>query len=242
MKDKPTIIFEDEDLIIVNKPANFLTIPDRFKHELPSVRRWLEEERGEIFVVHRLDRETSGIMCFAKNAASHKHLSKQFQERTAQKFYWAIVDGVPMKEMGLIDKPIAENMAHRGRMIVAKRGKESSTTYKVLETFKGFSLVEAEIHTGRTHQIRVHLAFIGHPLMIDTLYGKRSEFLLSEIKKRKYVQGKNTEERPLMSRSTLHAHQLILTHPTSEERLTFISDVPKDFNAVLNQLRRWARQ
>ena len=153
----------------------------------------------------------------------------------------ALVDGTPSKEEGFIDKPIAENMAQRGKMIIAKRGKSSQTSYKVLETFKNFSLVEAHIHTGRTHQIRVHLEFIGHPLAVDVLYGRRVGFNLSEVKGRKYQQGKNVEERPLMSRSTLHALKLVLNHPVTNEKLIFEAPLPKDFAAVVKQLRRWGK-
>lgn len=242
MKIQPTIVYEDADLVIVNKPADFLTIPDRFKHDKPNVMGWLKERYEEVFTVHRLDRETSGILCFARNEASHKALSKQFQERTAQKIYWAIVDGVPMNETGIIDKPIGESMARRGKMLVTQRGKVAITHYRVLEVFKQFSLVEAEIKTGRTHQIRVHLQFIGHPLAIDELYGRREAFYLSEVKGRKFqLAKKQDEERPLMSRSTLHAHQLTLTHPTTGERVTFSSELPKDFAAMLKQLHKWGK-
>jgi RluA family pseudouridine synthase len=241
MKVQPAIIFEDDNLIIVNKPANYLTIPARFKKESPNVYNWLQRDRTEVFIVHRLDRETSGILCFAKTESSHKILSKQFQEREVEKRYLALVDGIPSKEEGFIDKPIAENMAQRGKMIIAKRGKSSQTSYKVLETFKNFSLVEAHIHTGRTHQIRVHLEFIGHPLAVDVLYGRRVGFNLSEVKGRKYQQGKNVEERPLMSRSTLHALKLVLNHPVTNEKLIFEAPLPKDFAAVVKQLRRWGK-
>ena len=241
MKFEPTIVFEDKDIVIVNKPARFLSIPDRFKTDLPNVFGWLKERNEEVFTVHRLDKETSGILCFAKNSESHKSLSKQFQERTAEKIYWAIADGAMLKDEGEINQPIAESMSQRGKMLVTKRGKESLTLYKTIERFKNFSLVEANIKTGRTHQIRVHFQFIGHPLAVDKIYGRREGFLLSEVKRRKFNLGKGQEERPLMTRTTLHAHQLTLTHPTSGERMVFNSDLPKDFSAVLKQLRRWGK-
>lgn len=241
MKVKPTIVFEDDELVIVNKPAHFLSIPDRFKRDLPNVYQWLQKSKEEVYVVHRLDKETSGIMCFAKTKDSHKQLSKQFQERTVQKIYLALVDGTPIHDSSKIDKPIAENMAQRGKMIIAKRGKPSLTTYQVVEKFQNFSLLETQIHTGRTHQIRVHLQFIGHPLAVDVLYGRRSGFYLSEVKRRKYVQGKHQEERPLMSRSTLHAYKLTFNHPISNEPMTFVAELPRDFSAVVKQLRRWGK-
>jgi 23S rRNA pseudouridine1911/1915/1917 synthase len=239
MKMQPTIIFEDNDLIIVNKPANYLTIPARFKKELPSVYSWLQQDREDVYIVHRLDRETSGILCFAKNETSHKVLSKQFQDRIVEKLYLALVDGIPAQGEGTIDKPIAENMAQRGKMIIAKRGKASLTTYKVVEKFKSFSLVEAQIHTGRTHQVRVHLQSIGHPLAVDFLYGKREGFYLSELKGRKYHSGKEEDERPLMTRSTLHAAKLVLNHPTTDQPMVFEAPLPNDFAVVMKQLRRW---
>jgi 23S rRNA pseudouridine1911/1915/1917 synthase len=241
MKIQPTIVFEDKDIVIVNKPARFLSIPDRFKTDLPNVSGWLKERMEEVFTVHRLDKETSGILCFAKNSESHKALSKQFQDRTAQKIYWAIVDGAMLKDEGEIHQPIAESMGQRGKMLVTKRGKDSLTLYRTVERFKNFSLVEANIKTGRTHQIRVHFQFIGHPLAVDKLYGRREGFLLSEVKKRKFQLGKGQEERPLMTRTTLHAHQLTLAHPTTGEEMVFNSDLPKDFAAVLKQLRRWGK-
>jgi len=239
MKLKPTIVFEDEDLIIVNKPARFLSIPDRFRHDLPNVVSWLKSEREEVFVVHRLDKETSGILCFAKNSDAHRHLSKQFEERSAEKIYLALLDGTPYKEEGEINQPIAESMSSRGKMLVTRRGKPSLTLYKVIEKFKNFCLVEANIKTGRTHQIRVHFQFIGHPLAIDKVYGKRDEFLLSEIKRKKYRRGKDQEERAIMSRTTLHAYKLELTHPKTEERMAFSAELPKDFDVMMKLLRKW---
>ncbi len=239
MNLKPVILFEDDDLVIVNKPANYLTIPDRFRHEEPSILSWLKAKNEAIFVVHRLDKATSGILCFAKNSESHKHLSKQFQERTVDKIYWALIDGQLMQKEGEINRPIAENMGKRGKMLVARRGKPSLTLYKALETFKDFELVEATIKTGRTHQIRVHFQFVGHPLAVDAVYGKRSEFFLSEVKKKKYRGSKNEEERPLMKRTTLHSVKLSLDHPKTEERMVFQTELPKDFSALLKQLRRW---
>ena len=241
MKIQPTIVFEDEDVVVVNKPANFLTIPDRFRHELPNVLNWLKASREEVFVVHRLDRETSGIICFAKNSDSHRHLSKQFQERTADKIYLALLDGILLKKEGEVNQPIAENMAQRGKMIIAKRGKPSLTLYQVKEEFRSFTLVEATIKTGRTHQIRVHFQFIGHPLAVDKLYGRREGFLVSIIKGKKYRTGKGQVERPIMSRSTLHAYKLTFEHPTSGERVSFSSELPKDFAVLLKQLRRWGK-
>ncbi len=240
MKLKIDIIHEDESLIIVNKPADLLTIPDRFDATKLSLIKLLSEYYTEkIWIVHRLDRETSGIICFAKTEDAHRNLSQQFFNRTVDKIYLALVDGKPNPEMGTIDARIGPHPTLPGKMIVSRIGKKAITDYKVIEIFKAFSLVEANIHTGRTHQIRVHLKHLGHPIVVDALYGKRSEFFLSEVKHRKYQLGKEQEERPLMSRTVLHAHQLTIDHPLTGERMAFSVPLPKDFQAVLNQLRKW---
>jgi len=177
---------------------------------------------------------------FAKNEAAHRNLSQQFEYRTVDKFYLAIVEGQLHKEEGEIDKPIASNMRDAGRMVIAQRGKPSLTVFKLLEKFKNYSLVEANIKTGRTHQVRIHFESIGYPLMIDSVYGRQSEFFLSSIKLKKYRRGKNVVERPLMSRTTLHAYKVAFDHPTSGERVNFEVEPPKDFRAVMSQLRKWS--
>jgi len=240
MKNRPSILFEDQDIIVVNKPAHFLTIPDRFVPDKQNLIGFLNSKtEDEIFTVHRLDRETSGVIIFAKNKAAHRDLSMQFEHRTIDKIYLTLVEGNVHKEEGEINNPIANNMRDKGRMIIAKRGKPSLTLYKVAERFKNYTLVEANIKTGRTHQVRVHFESIGYPLAVDELYGRKKGFFLSELKMKKYRRGKDVEERPLMSRTTLHAKQITFTHPTTKERVTFESELPKDFRAVLSQLRKW---
>lgn len=241
MKIKPSIIFEDDQIIVVNKPADFLSIPDRFVANKPNLVSFLKNKREDVFTVHRLDKETSGVIIFAKTSEAHRNLSLQFEERSVDKIYWALVDGNVHKEEGKIDKPIANNMRDSGKMVIAKRGKPSLTLYKVIERFKHHTLIEANIKTGRTHQVRIHFESIGYPLSVDELYGRKKEFFLSEIKLKKYRRGKEKEERPLMSRSTLHARQLTFKHPATEEVMTFEAGLPKDFKAVLNQLRKWAK-
>lgn len=242
MKLKIEIVYEDEALLIANKPAELLTIPDRFDATKPNLLSALTESHGDkIWVVHRLDRETSGIMCFAKTEEAHKNLSQQFFNRTVDKIYLALVDGRPAVEEGTIDAPIGPHPTLPGKMTVIRTGKVAVTDYKVVEIFKAFALVEANIRTGRTHQIRVHFKHLGHPLAVDPLYGKRESFFLSEVKHRKYQLGKDQEERPLMSRTTLHAYQLTLDHPLTSERMTFSTPLPKDFQAMLNQLRKWGK-
>lgn len=239
MKQKVQILHDDDDLVIINKPSNYLSIPDRFDETKPNILSFLNHKFEKVYTVHRLDKETSGIICFAKNEIAHKHLSQQFQEKTVQKIYCALVDGVLIPEEGEINQGIAPHPAKPGKMMVSNKGKKSLTLYKVIEQFRNFALVEANIKTGRTHQIRVHFEAIGYPLAIDSVYGSREAFKLSEIKLKKFRLGKGQEERPLMFRTSLHAFQLELSHPTTEERLHFEAPLPKDFAAVIKQLQKW---
>lgn len=233
------LLYEDNDMLVVSKPAGLLTIPDRFGNK-ESLVADLQVKYGKVFVVHRLDRETSGILCFARNEIAHRHLSMQMEHHTADKFYVALLDGVLHHEEGEIDKPIGEHPQTPGKMAVTNSGKPSLTFYRVLERFERFTLVEAQIKTGRTHQIRVHFQSIGYPLAIDALYGRREQFYLSEVKGKKYKTGKYTEEEhPLMERTSLHATRLRVQHPATGEILEFKSELPKDFAAVLKQLRKW---
>ena len=239
MKKKLEIIFEDDDLVFVNKPANFLSLPDRYAQHIPNLYHQLENQFGKIFVIHRLDKETSGGILFAKNEAAHKHLNQQFEFRSVQKIYYAIVDGVLYKSEGIIDKPIAPSQTRQGKMVIHSRGKESITHYKLREQFQHFAFIELDIKTGRTHQIRIHLEALGYPLIVDSIYGKRDAFYLSEIKHKKYRLSKGQEERPLLTRTALHAGRLQFEHPTTKEQMTLEVPLHKDLKAVVNQLRKW---
>ena len=235
MKLKPEVVFEDEYFVAVNKPAGLLTIPDRFRRDIPNLFDMLSGQREELYTVHRLDKYTSGGILFAKSKEVHKALSESFMNRIPEKYYLAIVDGVPRASSGTIDQPLSESMVTRGKMLVHPRGKASQTSYEVLKDYIKFSLLKVKIHTGRLHQIRVHLAHIGHPLMVDALYGKRESFLLSEIKGRRFRMKKGEEERPLLTRQPLHSHILILPHPITGESLELEFDPPKDIRATINQ-------
>jgi 23S rRNA pseudouridine1911/1915/1917 synthase len=241
MKIPFKVLHADADLVIVEKPSGLLSIPDRFGKVKNSLAELLEETYGEIFVVHRLDRETSGVMVYARTADAHRHLCQQFEHHTADKFYLALADGVVHEDEGEIDKPIGPHPTLPNKMVVTTRGgKPSLTFYRVLERFRNYTLVEALIKTGRTHQVRVHMQNIGYPLAVDAVYGPRPEIMLSQIKGMKFKLGKySEEERPLMARTSLHAHRLRLTHPTTSERLEWKSEPPKDFQAVLSQLKKW---
>lgn len=241
MKKTYETLHEDDHFIVINKSAPFLTIPDRFNSDKRNLYNLLKAKYGEIFIVHRLDMETSGVMCFAKTAEAHKQLSQQFEARTVQKIYQAIVRGVMGNDSGEIDAPIATHLHIAGKMTTHKKGKPSLTYYKVLERFKQYTLAELDLKTGRTHQIRVHLTSIGHPLAVDRMYANKEAFLLSEIKKRSYKTSKFEEERPLVNRLTLHAYQLRIEHPETGEQMTFQAPLPKDFRAMLQQLRKWGK-
>lgn len=238
-KIKPALLYEDDALLIANKPPGVLSIPDRFAKEKPNLFTYFKEKFGKIFVVHRIDRETSGAICFAKTKEAHRHLSQQFETRTVDKYYYALLEGNVYQKEGIIDKPLRESTTTAGKMIIAKDGKNAITHYKVIEEFKHYTLVEANIKTGRMHQIRVHFGSIGYPMAIDAIYGRQAEFYLSKVKLKKYKKGKDREERPLMSRTSLHAYRLGLTHPTTSEHLEVTAELPKDFSAVLKQLRKW---
>ena len=239
-KPNISIIYEDADLIIVNKPAQMLSIPDRFKPNLPNLLTELRKLYAEVFIVHRLDKDTSGVLCFARNAAAHRHLSMQFEKHTPMKTYWLLVEGC-MEEgaEGTIDAPMIEDESRLGSMRVMSKGKPSLTTYKAIAHYRHYTIVEASPRTGRTHQLRVHFAHLGFPPAVDALYGQHTELYLSEIKQRKFNLKKDNEERPLLSRVPLHALSLTIQHPTSLETLTFTADLPKDLHAVQQQLGKW---
>lgn len=231
------ILYEDADLIAVSKPAGMLTIPDRHDGELQSLRGILQKQFEKIWVVHRLDKETSGVIVFAKNETSHKYLSKLFEGRDIEKIYLGLVLGKPAVESGTIEAPIAENPVHVGTMVVHKKGKASRTDYAVQQSFSQYSLLRFTLHTGRTHQIRVHCKFIAHPIVCDDVYGDGKPVLLSTIKKKYRLSKNEEEERPLLNRLALHASRLVFTKMDGE-KLELEAPLPKDIHAVLNQLEK----
>jgi 23S rRNA pseudouridine955/2504/2580 synthase/23S rRNA pseudouridine1911/1915/1917 synthase len=231
-------LYEDDDIIVVNKPAGTPVIPDRFNTEAPSINKLMEAKLGQrVWVVHRLDRDTSGVLCFAKNEVAHKYMSQQFQEHLVGKFYAGLVGGRLQEPAGRIEAPIAEHPTIKGKMVVNRKGKESVTDYRVVEEWPMFSLLQFQIHTGRTHQIRVHMQSIGHPIVADELYGDGEPFRLSAIKKKYRLSTKDEEEKPLLSRLALHAYRLIFTKPDGGE-VTVEAPLPKDMAACVNQLNK----
>lgn len=231
------IIFENSELVAINKPSGLLTIPDRHDEALPSLQKLLAERYGQIFTVHRLDRDTSGIIVFAKDAAMHKYLSQLFESHTITKKYQGIVLGQPTHESGTIDAPIAEHPVQKGSMVVHRKGKAAITDYTVLEKLGQFSLMQFQIHTGRTHQIRVHAKHIGHPIACDPLYGDGKPILLSAIKRKYKLSKDELEERPIVNRLALHASSLQFVLPNNET-ITLEAPLHKDMRALLQQLKK----
>ncbi|MFK7797747.1 MAG: RluA family pseudouridine synthase [Aureispira sp.] len=237
-KNKHQILWEDEHFLLANKPSGLLTIPDRYREDLPNLYHLLQAQYPEIYIVHRLDKGTSGIVCFAKTKEAHRLLSQQFEARTPVKQYYALVRGVPYEQSGKIEVGLSPRK-EGGMRVDAKRGKPSITAYEVVEAFDHYALLNAIILTGRTHQIRVHCKHLGHPLAVDPLYGSAEALYLSEIKRKRFNLKKTTDERPLLNRVPLHAHALELAHPITGATITQECPLPKDFRAVLNQLRKW---
>jgi 23S rRNA pseudouridine955/2504/2580 synthase/23S rRNA pseudouridine1911/1915/1917 synthase len=234
LKIEDLIIFENSEFVAVNKPSGLLTIPDREGNV--ALKNMLQQKYGEIFTVHRLDRDTSGIVVFAKNEKTHKVLSQQFENRETSKIYNGFVLGVPSQASGVINEPIAEHPVKKGMMTVFRKGKESITEYEVLESFRLYSWMQFRILTGRTHQIRVHMKHLGHPIVCDEMYGDGKPVFISTIK-RNYKLSKTTEEeRPILSRLALHAAQLRFVLNGQEYELK--AELPKDMRALLQQLEK----
>ena len=235
LKISPLVISETDHWVALNKPAGLLSIPDREGKEI-SLKALLKEKYGQILTVHRLDRDTSGLIVFAKDEATHKLLSRQFEERQTVKMYHGLLRGTPMEKEGTISAPIAEHPAKNGTMIVHRNGKEAITDYRVLEDLKKFSWVEFRIHTGRTHQIRVHMKEIGHPIACDPVYGDGKPVLVSEIRTHYKLSRNEEEERPILNRLGLHACSLSFQWEGKDIRLE--APLPKDLRATLQQLRK----
>jgi 23S rRNA pseudouridine955/2504/2580 synthase/23S rRNA pseudouridine1911/1915/1917 synthase len=232
-----SIIFENEDFIAINKEPGMLSIPDRHDETQFSLYKILNQQYGKIFIVHRLDRDTSGLILFAKNEATHKYLSQLFEQRNIEKKYTGIVRGSLPAKNGSVNEPIAEHPTKKGMMVISKKGKPSLTNYEVLEDFGIYSLVQFDIQSGRTHQIRVHTKSIGHPIICDEVYGDGKPVLLSSFKKKYKLSQNDLEEKPLISRLALHSTSLHFTDIHKKE--FFIeAPLPKDMKALLQQLRK----
>lgn len=235
-KYNPEIIFENDSFVAINKPAGLLSIPDREQTQT-SLKDILLAKYGMIFTVHRLDKDTSGIIIFAKNEAAHKYFSQLFEERKIEKYYQGLVHGCPVAKKGTIDAPISEHSLQKGLMAVHRRGKPSVTDYEVIEEHKSYSLVQFQLHTGRTHQIRVHCKNIGHPLACDELYGDGKPIMLSSIKHKYKLSRHDDEERPMLNRLALHSYRLKFTDADGKI-IDLVAELPKDIRALLQQLKK----
>ena len=216
------ILFEDKDLIVINKPAGLVvhpgaghrsgTLVNALLHHCPTLSGIGGKERPGI--VHRLDKETSGCLVVAKNDVAHRELARQFAERTVEKIYLALVTGKLRKQSGVIDETIGRHPVHRQRMSVASsRGRAAKTDYRVIRSGEQASLIECRLHSGRTHQIRVHLHHLGHPVLGDKIYAAR---LAKDF-----------------PRQMLHAWKLGLCHPRTGEWKNFEAPLPDDFEQAI---------
>lgn len=219
-----TMVFEDDDLVVIDKPAGLSVHPGpghpdhTLVNALLALCPGIQGIGGEIRpgIVHRLDKDTSGLMMVAKTHATHLNLSAQIKDRQVTKGYLALVSGVMKRESGLIDAPVARDPRNRKRMAVVVGGREARTRYRVVEAMDGWSLLELYLETGRTHQIRVHLTHLGHPLYGDGVYGRANKSL---------------------DRHFLHAHHLGFRHPSTGEEIEFRSALPAELALVVDGLR-----
>ena len=195
-------------------------------------------------IVHRLDRDTSGVIVVAKTDLAHERLAAQFKDRKVQKEYLAIVTGNPDRDRDAINHPIGAHPTQREKMALRsdhETNRPAETFYEVQERYTGFALVKAFPKTGRTHQIRLHLASIGCPVLCDKLYGGRAQITMAELRqitRQKHLSPEIDGDTILLDRQALHAHRLTLTHPTSGEELEFSAEPPEDFQQALGALRR----
>ncbi|MDD3179104.1 MAG: RluA family pseudouridine synthase [Opitutaceae bacterium] len=235
----PPIIHEDETLVAFDKPSGLLVAPDRWNKAREHLVGLVHAKFGpHVANVHRIDADTSGVVLFAKTKAALDSLSGQFQGKTVAKLYHALVGGQPEADQFTVDLVLKEDEARPGRMcVVKKHGKASVTEFRVVGRFGRFSLLDCRPLTGRTHQIRVHLAASGLPILNDPFYGDGSLLLLSDLK-RGYKN--RDQEQPLIRRLALHAGELTFTHPASGERMTVQAPLPNDFAVALKYLRRFA--
>ncbi len=230
------VIFENNEFIAVNKPSGLLSVPDRQQSQ-PSLKDILHKKYGSIYTIHRLDKETSGIILFAKTEESHKYFSTLFESRLIKKFYLGFIHGSLPDKTGHIDSPIMEHPVNKGQMIVHTKGKPSHTTWEVLEDMGKYSLVKFQIHTGRTHQIRVHIKHTGHPILCDPLYGDGQPVFLSALKKNYKLSKEQIEEKPLLNRVALHSFCLHFQDKNGKE-FDLKAELPRDMKAFLQQLKK----
>jgi 23S rRNA pseudouridine1911/1915/1917 synthase len=234
------VLFEDDAIIVINKPPDLPVHPPRAGRGgtlanalLFHVNKLSRPDPIRPGIVHRLDADTSGVIVCAKDESAHFKLAKQFEQRTVEKEYIAIARGRMKEATGTIDKPIGRHPDHYEMQRVHPDGKPAVTAWEVLETFKRFTLLRLKPKSGRTHQLRVHLAAINHPIVGDRLYSKRPPLTLSEVQGGEAAPG----ETPLIARQALHAAKLNFDHPRTGERVTFEAPLPEDMQRTLDALR-----
>lgn len=235
---KFSVLYEDDRIIVFDKTPGIATIPERYPG-VESLKELAEPKHGRLWTVHRIDKDTSGVVIFARDAEAHKSLNDQFESRQTRKIYAAVVEGEMSAAEMPIDIPLISDPAHPGRMKPSAKGKESVTILRLREQFRGFSYIEAEPLTGRQHQIRVHCKAVGLPLAVDPFYGNHEQLMLSDFKKKYRDYGR--DEQPLMDRLSLHAEELTVIHPGTGESISVRAELPRDMRALLTQLRKARR-
>ncbi|MFW6163906.1 MAG: RluA family pseudouridine synthase [Planctomycetota bacterium] len=235
------VLFEDDHLLVVNKPPDMVVHPAK-GHQGGTLVNALLGHTGRLAaaggelragIVHRLDRDTSGVILAAKTDAAQSALQTQFQERTVEKHYLAVVEREPELDADLIDLPLGRHPRHREKRAVRPRdGKAARTIYRVARRFRGFAELDVQILTGRTHQIRIHLAHLGHPVVADGLYSDRDALYRSDLLGRRPAE----DEEPLIARQALHAHRIAFDHPATGRRVEFAAPPPDDIEALLDAL------
>lgn len=237
------VLYEDDALAAINKPPGMVVHPSKghsggtLVNALAHHFATLSGVGGECRpgIVHRLDRDTSGVIVVAKTDAAHMALAAQWESRTIAKEYVAIVAGVPDRDRDRIEQPIGIHPYQREKMAIRaghSTARDADTFYEVLQRFTGFAVLKVLPKTGRTHQIRVHLAHIGAPVLCDRLYGGRASITCGEIRQ-------NDDPRVLLARQALHARRLQLSHPSTGESLEIVAPMPDDMQRVLDELSRW---
>ena len=235
----PSILYVDGELLVVDKPPGVPSVPGRGQEtSLPElIRAWPDFSPDEpLRVVHRLDKDASGVIVYARTLDAQRGLVQQFAERRVDKIYQALVSGY-VEADGHVELRLYYDKRSGCVRTSQRRGKPALTRYRVLQRLPGNTLLECRPVTGRTHQIRVHLAAIGHPLSVDPQYGGGQAVYLSNYKPG-YRRSTRHPERPLIDRLTLHAARIQFEHPTDGRRMTFEAPVPKDLRATLSQLGR----
>ena len=235
------ILHLDDDVVVIAKPAGMPSVPGR--NTPPSAVELLTQHLERVGgraprVVHRIDRGASGVLLFARTLGAQRGLVHQFMERRIDKLYVAVVSGYVIED-GEVDLPLYFNSRRQRAEVNHSKGKPSVTRYHITQRLAGHTVLECRPLTGRMHQIRVHLAAIGHPLGVDPAYGGRESILLSEFKSG-YRLNRTGQERPLIDRLTLHAAGITFEHPISGLSITCEAPLPKDLRATIAQLARLA--